>query len=92
MATLALGACGGESDDDRAADDLEAALDEAADEMADVDTTEHHGGRALGGRAGGRRPRPPPETIYAHATWTVTDVAFQGAGWTSSGPRRTRRR
>jgi hypothetical protein len=81
VATLALGACGGGSDDDRVADDLEAALDEAADEMADADTTEDT-----------TEPEPrevepvavdldlPRETTYAHATWTVTDVAFQGAG------------
>jgi hypothetical protein len=81
VATLALGACGGDSDDDRVADDLEAALDEAADEMADVDTTEDTA------EAEPREVEPvavdldlPRETTYAQATWTVTDVAFQGAG------------
>lgn len=81
VATLALGACGGGSDDDRVADDLEAALDEAADEMADVDTTEDTT------QAEPREVEPvavdldlPRETTYALATWTVTDVAFQGAG------------
>jgi hypothetical protein len=75
---LALGACASEGGADRgAAEDLEAALDEAADEMAEGTTTTE------GPREAERVPvdvELPREATYAHATFAVTEVAYQGAG------------
>jgi hypothetical protein len=81
VAVLALGACAGEGGDDLTAEEqMEAALDEAAGGMAEeTGSTE-----TTVAEARETRPEPvdvdvPRETSYAHATWTVTEVAFQEA-------------
>jgi hypothetical protein len=82
VVVLALGACAGEGGDDLTAEEqMEAALDEAADEM--VEDPGATGTTVAAARE--TRPEPvdldlPRETSYAHATWTVTEVAFQEAG------------